>query len=522
MESNKLHLYIGRVPRDEYLALKAEGWTSTPKQSEAGQGEFAATWTSSREDTALSYAGCITDEDAGPVERAADRAERFGGYLDKRLGEASGHADRYDARDSAHGFQSYAAGVRSADRHDRIATRAVNAWDKAEYWQHRTAGVISSALYKSGPGVRMGRIKVLEAELRKSEKNASDYAERYEGWRQVLKMEDDRATRTAYAFASAMSWGEYIHPRTGKEQSLYDMMRAETYDGPNLDRITGHEAAALWLADMDDPNGDEYAAAPWQRSLSHLRNRLAYENQMLEDQGGRAALVEMEVGGWIGSKQIEKVNRSAATGRVVSVGLKFRTNGTNRWGNPDPTAPEFRTEIINIERKSPGIYRAPTDEEREAFATARKAEKKAAKATAPPTIPLINPTMEEAQRLQALINAKHAASWERHHGKPTEHYGPKAGTVEECTQAAYSANSGGIYSKAETIGLAAGGEERDNSNMWTSHGDARNKRIGPVVCKVRMAGYDPRRVLVITDKPQKAFPPALWVPFAAPAEVVNA
>ena len=30
-EDDKLRLYVGRVPRDEYLALRAEGWTSTPK-----------------------------------------------------------------------------------------------------------------------------------------------------------------------------------------------------------------------------------------------------------------------------------------------------------------------------------------------------------------------------------------------------------------------------------------------------------------------------------------------------------
>lgn len=31
-EDDKLRLYVGRVPRPEYEALRAEGWTSTPKQ----------------------------------------------------------------------------------------------------------------------------------------------------------------------------------------------------------------------------------------------------------------------------------------------------------------------------------------------------------------------------------------------------------------------------------------------------------------------------------------------------------
>lgn len=162
-EDNKLRLYVGRVPRDEYEALRAQGWTSTPKQD----CDFVAVWTPDRRDTALDYAGIIEDEDQGPADRAADRAERFAGYREKRTAEACGHADHYDATPSAHGYQSAARAERSAARHDRVAARAVDAWSKAEYWQRRTAGVISHALYVSKPGVRMGRIKTLEAELRK-------------------------------------------------------------------------------------------------------------------------------------------------------------------------------------------------------------------------------------------------------------------------------------------------------------------------------------------------------------------
>lgn len=167
-EDNKLRLYIGRVPRAEYLKLKEEGWKALHKQREAGGGDFVATWTPSRRETALAYSGgVIDDEDMSPAERAADRAERFAGYREKRLGESTGHADRFDAGPSAHGFQDYGRAVRSADRHDRIAGRAVDAWGKAEYWQRRTAGVIGHALYKLSPAVRMGRINELESYLRR-------------------------------------------------------------------------------------------------------------------------------------------------------------------------------------------------------------------------------------------------------------------------------------------------------------------------------------------------------------------
>jgi hypothetical protein len=49
MEDDKLRLYVGRVPREDYLALKNEGWTSTPKQS----CDFVATWTPERNRTIL-------------------------------------------------------------------------------------------------------------------------------------------------------------------------------------------------------------------------------------------------------------------------------------------------------------------------------------------------------------------------------------------------------------------------------------------------------------------------------------
>ncbi len=35
-EDNKLRLYVGRVPREEFLKLRAEGWTTLHKQREAG------------------------------------------------------------------------------------------------------------------------------------------------------------------------------------------------------------------------------------------------------------------------------------------------------------------------------------------------------------------------------------------------------------------------------------------------------------------------------------------------------
>ena len=99
-EDNKLRLYVGRVPRDEYLNLRKQGWKSTPKQD----CDFVATWHPYREDTALAYAGYIGDEDQSPEDRAADRADRFSMYRDKRRSEAGGFADSFEDGPAVHGY----------------------------------------------------------------------------------------------------------------------------------------------------------------------------------------------------------------------------------------------------------------------------------------------------------------------------------------------------------------------------------------------------------------------------------
>lgn len=479
-EDNKLRLYIGRVPRPEYEKLKAEGWKALYKQREAGGGDFVATWTPQRRDTALAYSGgFIADEDMGPAERAADRAERFSGYRDKRTDEATGHADRYDAGPKAHGYQSEKRAERAAARHDRIADKAGDAWSRAEYWQRRTAGVISHALHKSSPGVRVGRIKEIEADLRSCEKSAAEYAAKWRKWEEIARLPEPDQTKVAEIFSGCgYELNSYTHPKTGRKGSLWDFLRE---DAP--DRITGAEAAALYFArhiSPDSPQWEETSVAAW---INHHKLRLAYENQMIEAQGGRAAFVEMEVGGWIGNRQIRKVNKSNATGRVVSVTLKCKGSRYNS------DAPGFCLIPYNIERLPSDAYRAPTPEDLAALAAEKDAEKASAPKKAP--CPLINPTDKDAERLQELLNA--------HHPAYVGDTSPR--TVSRCTQAAYSANSGGAYSRCETVEITGGGWLTSSSYM----SDKRNRFPG--VVKVRMHG---RRVIVLTDKPQKPFPAALW------------
>ena len=497
-EDDKLRLYVGRVPREEYDFLRAEGWTSTPKQSEAGQGEFAAVWTVSRELTALAYSPeGVEDEDAGPEERAADRAARFGGYREKREAEATGHADRYDGQPLAHGFQSEAKAARAAARHDRIGDRAVDQWSRAEYWQRRTAGVISNALYKSSPAVRMGRIKTLEDELRKAEASLEKYARLFENMKKIAEISDpEKQTEIAINFIGSQHiWAEYKHPRpadiaeavraTGHERAQemiegYTTRKTSLYSLIAMDYapITGAEACALFFSNHHEPKAEN-------KAINHLKMRLCYENQMLDAQGGRAAFVEMEIGGWIRGgrhlsneeRQIVKVNKSPATGRVVSVDVKDnRPSSVNHWGNPFPEG-VTKTLIHNIktERLPESAYRPPTDEEREAFHARKKAEK-----DAKPEVSFVNPTKEDAEKLQSKLN-KQAAEADKE-----KRYPRAMGEVKEMTQARYSATYKD-YKKTDVIGTV---KLRFFACGWSS-----------VSC-----------VVVLTDKPQKPLPKEILEP----------
>ncbi len=502
-EDDKLRLYVGRVPRDEYDALRSEGWTSTPKQD----CDFVAVWTPGREDTALAYSGgTLEDEDTDPTERAADRAERFGGYRDNRRGDAAAHGDRYDSGPGAHGYQSRALAERRAARHDLCASRAVVAWDKAEYWQQRTAGVIRHALHKCAPGVRMGRIKTIEAEIRAAEKSRDEYAKRYSDISKLAtwpESEENTEKICAY-FGRLCSLGrEYMHPRpddlraaitaaehpraeqmielyTTRKDDIYSMMTSEYAP------VTGAEACALWLSDHDEPAGEG-------RHLAHLRLRLEYENQMLEEQGGRAAHVEMIAGGFFGGRQIHKINKSPSTGRVVSVAVRVPRVDGYAYRVRNQPGQDYALEQINTERLSAEHYRAPTPEELAAYEAERKAERATRKATGPKPPPIINLTDADAERLQAIWSADAKARnlfWT----------GEELPRVRRLTQAQYSALATCSLSRAETIDITGGGTPQPLQHY--SMGPR-----WPTVARIRGAR---RSVVILTDKPQKPLPAEMW------------
>lgn len=465
-EDNKLRLYPAyRLSADEFAKVKRMGFKWAPKQ-----GLFVAgAWSPDREDMLLEMCdGYIGDEDYSPEERAADRAERFSEYGGKRIGEAVNHADTFDAGPTVFGHQSAARAQRQADRHDRHRKHAVNQWQKAEYWQRRTAGVISNALHRSSAPVRRSRLLTLEAELR-------GVVARY--------TPPDNPPHIIEQQAYDYSTGKYKH------------------DGAKVHHVwvgpKGRGGRWVELSALDAIKAD------CERWENHLRLRINYEQMMLANEGGMAAEVKIEPGGWIradlgryrklievdGWAQIIKVNRSPATKRVTSVVCL----GRDLYGYCDPEKQnKVRELVIDIQRQGENAYRAPTDEEREQFATATKERKAKAKASKPKAPPLINPTEEHAQRLQDIWNEQARKESTRC---------TTMSEVVRMTQAEYSARSKGSYASFETV------EITEKLNRFDRRGAGR-----VVVFKVRKASgkgsdfYAADRVIVITDKPQTPIP----------------
>ena len=505
-ESNKLRLYVGRVPRADYERLRAAGFISTPKQD----CDFVAVWTTHREDLAREYledGEDIDDEDYSPEERAADRAERFAGYRDKRADEAGVSADAFEAGPAAFGHQNQARAARQARRHDRLRTYAVSQWSKAEYWQERTRGVIAHALYKSSPSVRRGRILTLEAEQRKHLKSLAESVERWETWKRIAAIVDPtEQTQAATNYAGGSSgWSDYDHPRIeGRNSSLWSLLTQA------VDPITGAEAAALFLGNSH-ADGPTHEGGYYDRWTKHYELRLTYERAMLAEEGGTAAEAEIEPGGWIrggrtnhclesvagGWVQIHRVNKSPATGRVTSV----KVMGTYRsYANGDSAVASLVT--INVERLGENAYRAPTEEERTQFAASQKETKAKAKASKPTAPKLINPTDEDAAKLQAIWNDRAKASHDKaqmeRNGKIYTEYTPSE--VRRMTQAQYSEISKGSSPHGSIMAIT----ERINDQYHGRGGRAEVFKVRR--CSASGFNYAACRVIILTDKPQKPLP----------------
>lgn len=324
-EDNKLRLYASsRLDEATYSQVKANGFIWAPKQ-----GLFVAPmWTPQREDLLIELAGEIGDEDISLVDRAEQRAERFEEYSDKREDDAIRAKKSVDAicdgiplgQPILVGHHSERRARKDAERIENGMRRAVKMWETAQYWTARAAGAIRAAKYKERPDVRARRIKAIEADLRKVEKNLESAQLRTKLW---VDAGPELTHGKARALANLDGYDGTCYPlkdfpRNPPVSQYEGAMGAWSAlgDTPELGIITPAQAREQRIRQISSyiPHGER-----WKQ---HYENRLAYERAMLADSGGlRADSFDVQVGGQIQRRGewlvVTKLNKRG--GKITSV-----------------------------------------------------------------------------------------------------------------------------------------------------------------------------------------------------------
>lgn len=280
-DDNKLRLHaLSRLPKELYDRVHAAGFIWAPKQKFF----VCPAWSPKAEDMALELAGDIGDEDTSLIDRAEVRAERFEGYSDKRGTEA----ERAYA-----GVESIASGIplgqpilvghhsekrarRDAERIENGMRKAVNLWETSKYWTSRAAGAIRHAKYKELPGVRARRIKGLEADKRKSERNRDEAQLFLKLW-QSETLTRDKAIVIANRDYCSRCYPLAEFPRDPPASQYEGMM--SVYSALTGNVINETQARDVCVA------AHLCTIAYQGRWISHIENRLVYEKAMLEVQG---------------------------------------------------------------------------------------------------------------------------------------------------------------------------------------------------------------------------------------------
>jgi protein-L-isoaspartate O-methyltransferase len=331
-EDNKLRIYpFARLDADVYERVKASGFKWAPKQELF----VAPMWTPSREDLAIELCGDIEDEDKSLVDRAEAKAERLEDLSDRKQAEAiRAHDSVASIADNIPLGQPILVGHHS-ERHARKDAKkiengmrkAVECWKSVEYWKDRAASVLRHAKYKESPAVRARRIKGIEADKRKMERERKLNEKSMSVWQKVAAIEDkDKQLVMALAVAGNSDYGRFYMP-------IKDGDRQDWNQPPNPDTALGNYYPSLYAPRTVDevleialsPDTFPARVAYCNRWIDHYENRLAYERTMLGEAGGIATdRKPIETGGAVrvrlwspgsgrGWAIIQKVNKVTVT-----------------------------------------------------------------------------------------------------------------------------------------------------------------------------------------------------------------
>lgn len=306
-EDNKLRLYpTERLPEELYRRVRGAGFIWAPMQKIF----VAPMWTPEREDLLLELCGEIGDEETTLEERSQERAERFTEYKQHRAEDAeqaqkavSAIADNIPlGQPILVGHHSERAARKDAERIENGMRKAVKMWETSKYWEERAKGALRNAAYKKDVFATARRIKTVEANKRREERELSEVTLNLKVW-----------TNASITLEQAKHNANYYHPG---DVTLKDGRENWTAWSALEDKLlTVEEVRAQVIPQLENR---KTRAERW---IRHYENRLTYEKILYGDSGGIASdRVKPEVGGavrcWVANGTwlyIQKVNKVSVT-----------------------------------------------------------------------------------------------------------------------------------------------------------------------------------------------------------------
>jgi hypothetical protein len=269
-DDNKLRLYsVSRVDKELYERLKDAGFNFAPKQDLF----VAPMWTPEREDLLVELAGEIEDDNKTLADRAEDRAERFGTYSENKAKESEQVRNATKALSDnipfgqpiLVGHHSEHRARKTAKRIDEGFRKSVVLWNQANYWTSRAKAAVRLAAYKERPDVRARRIKSIESDLRKRQRQIEEHKKAITLW--SVEEGSDKYYRTLAGRDDAC---------IKREGHVFPVPLWIAMDREGMSAEQARQAALKF-------HGDNLLRL--ERWINHYQLRLSYENAMLKEAG---------------------------------------------------------------------------------------------------------------------------------------------------------------------------------------------------------------------------------------------
>jgi hypothetical protein len=201
----------------------------------------------------------------------------------------------------------------TTERRARLAENtAEHAMNEALYWQRRIAGAIQRAQYRERPDVIARRIKGLEADLCKWQREEKEHTEWAAHWARP-----DLTEKQALYFANYDPGHFYFTLGSDRESSMWSAL--------SEGRTTPAEAARLMI------EKHTAALAHARRWIEHITMRIDYETAYLTAVGGNPAdaTAEIKKGDYVlyHGEKCEVLNTGKNNLRILIPSNSWATNG---------------------------------------------------------------------------------------------------------------------------------------------------------------------------------------------------